>query len=221
MSNLSKQTYDRFLADYQKRLIKPGKTYTQAELCKLLETSTNPLQVALKILEAEGFVEIKARAGVRIRPLDLAVFRETHQLRQILELAGVEHFVSTANDVDIDNWLEMLNRHHELIVKRSDRSEIADGQDELERKLHTSFIDALQSETISKIYATNYRKLRLMQTPGNSMTFDHLLKTSEEHIEIFESIKARDALGAKAALHKHLSSALERAVLSNLNSPNT
>jgi len=216
MTNLRQRAYERFLEALHCKELTLGNSYTQAEMCRVLGVSTNPLQAALKVLESEGFVVIKARAGITIKQPDLVEFRECHQLRQILEMAAVGQCASVAET-------DTLLRLKADIIALRERSEsgeapikLAKNNEKIEIALHQGIIGALDNRTTRRIHQTNMEKVKLMRRDTSPMSNSHLNATASEHLEIVEAALERDVRSSQAALQRHLTAALERAIMTNL-----
>lgn len=214
--SLRKTAYERFLNALRDKELVLGKSYTQAELCDQLGLSTNPLQAALKVLESEGFVDIKARAGITVKRPDLTEFRECHQLRRILELAAIEEYASTQDPDGLKSLRAAVVEHRERAVARVAPEDLAGAYDDIELRLHGGIVGALGNATITRIHETNMNKVRMMRRSSLKLSYEHFITTADEHLAIIDAALNRDSAGATQALQHHLMAALQRAVMTNL-----
>lgn len=216
MQSLRQKAHETFMGALRTKQLEPGRTYTQAELCRLLSVSTSPLQAALKSLETEGFVEIKSRSGIQIKQPDLADFRECQQLRKLLEMAGIGPFALTEPLEKLDKLKSDVTLLMTSAQDGGNPKELAALYDDIERRLHEGIIGALGNRTIMRIYRTNMDRFRLMQREGWTLSTDHFVTASQEHLAIIEAACARDAKAAEIALTQHISLSLERAIMTSL-----
>jgi DNA-binding GntR family transcriptional regulator len=66
-----------------------GSILDEKEIAETLGTSRTPVHEAVQRLEAEGFVEIFSRIGIRVRPLSLGDMKEIYDLLTALEVFAV------------------------------------------------------------------------------------------------------------------------------------
>jgi len=213
MESLSRRAYGAIKRAVMDRQIAVGATYSQSELAEIVQFSTNPVREALKLLEHEGFLEIKARSGIRIIKPDLKYIAEVHQLRRILELASIDFFVATASRSE----LEDLREAH-LSVREKALSGVAlvsylEEHGVLEERLHCGIVSALENETVLRLYKVNYEKMRIVRMDRAGYTSRHIVETMDEHLAILDAVIASDSAAARAAIDRHMTRALERSVI--------
>ncbi|WP_226781526.1 GntR family transcriptional regulator [Oceaniglobus trochenteri] len=216
MPSLRKAAYTRFMDALRNKELVLGGNYTQAELCRQLDLSTNPLQAALKVLESEGFVEIRARAGVTVKRPDLTEFRECQQFRQLLEMGAIQQFAGTHSLEDLAALRAEVVAQRERTETRASSADLAKAHDAIERWLHGGIIQSLNNATIMRIYKTNMNKVAMMRRESTKLTNEHFAATSDEHLEIIDAALDRDVAGAAKALQQHLTASLQRAIITNL-----
>ena len=92
---------------------KPGERLTEAGLAEAFEVSRNPVREALRVLEAEGIVEINPRKGARVAILSADEIQEIIELRAELESMSAKYAALRCSDIARDalrNLLEEGNR---------------------------------------------------------------------------------------------------------------
>lgn len=206
---LSEHAYIAILEGLFNRTIPAGAFLSQNDLVKLLGIPVQPLRDALKVLETEGVVVIQARSGIKFLKPDMELARSTYQFRAIIERAAVRHLAETGDSRDVETLLEA---HLTLLEKVKqgglDESAVIDLED-LDRRLHQTIIASLSNPLVEntaqrlKNYVTLIGLNRLKTAPL-------AMRTLNEHIEILQACKERDADRAEAALSTHFNSALYR-----------
>jgi DNA-binding GntR family transcriptional regulator len=214
--SLSKAAYGRFIEALHNGCIKLGGNYTQSEICSILEVSVTPLQNALRILENEGFVSIRARSGITVHRPSLNIYRECHQLRQILELAAVPFYVRTVTDEEIQALTDRVVAHRLSTFEGLHEEEIVKEQQAIERKLHHCIIGSMNSDTIKKIYNTNWERTSVFRQWPGRLTAEYVRQTADEHLVLLRAVEARDTEGAVSALRQHMLLSLDRGIMTNL-----
>lgn len=206
---LSEVAYIAILEGLFNRTIPAGAFLSQNDLVKLVGIPVQPLRDALKVLETEGVVVIQARSGIKFLKPDMELARSTYQFRAIIERAAVRYLAETGDSKDVQ---ALLDAHMELLerVKEADLDELAVRDlEDLDRRLHQTIIASLSNPLVEntaqrlKNYVTLIALNRLKTAPL-------AMRTLNEHIEILEACKERDADRAEAALAAHFNSALYR-----------
>lgn len=215
MSSLTEQAYRDFKNAVFEGKLAVGVNYTQKELCRILATSTAPVREALKLLQHEGFVSIKARSYVHICKPDLTVFREVHQLRRIFEMAAISHYALAAEDEDIQELRKLQLDQQTRANSEEALTPLADQQLGIERLLHRGIIKALRNPTMLNYYDINMEKVHLIRLDAGGFTLAHILQTADEHLAIIDAVINRDADAARDALKAHLRASLERAIVTD------
>lgn len=213
MESLSRQAYGAIKRAVMDRRIAVGETYTQSELAGIVRLSTNPVREALKLLEHEGFIEIRNRSGIRIIKPDLKYIAEVHQLRRILELASVDFFVASASPAEL---VDLRDAHLALrgtALSDAPLTSYLDAHAGLEERLHFGILSALENDIAFRMYQVNFDKMRIVRMDRAGYTSRHIVETMDEHLAILDAVLASDTAAARAAVDRHLTRALERSVI--------
>ncbi|MDH4117404.1 MAG: GntR family transcriptional regulator [Acidimicrobiia bacterium] len=115
----------------------PGATLNQNDLASAMGMSRIPIRDALRSLAAEGLVEMRAHATASVSPLSLDDLAELYDLRLALEPALCARALPDLTSADFaemeetleqleaaedsDEWLDLNNRFHEVLFRRSKR----------------------------------------------------------------------------------------------------
>lgn len=210
--SLTSIAYDRFKKALLSGEIKGGANFSQNEICEILGQSISPVREALKLLQHEGFVEILPRSGVHVQMPDLALFRDCHQFRVILELAAIESYVDTVPETELQELKALQLDHFEKSKKRLPLTVLRPTQMLLENKLHFGIISALKNEIVNANYRICSEKLNLIRVDQGGFTNSQMTKTAGEHLTIIRAALDRDPVAAREALESHMRSSLHRAM---------
>jgi DNA-binding GntR family transcriptional regulator len=201
--------YGLILKGLFERKIPAGAFVSQSDLVKLLGVPIQPLRDALRVLETEGVLRIHPRSGIEFFKADFELARSTYQFRGIVERAAVRRFAEEANSEETQRLLD----DHLKLLMAIDSGGLFEGclgqLQELENRLHGSFIDILQNPLIDTAFRRlqNYITLIMLDRPE---TPPLIKRTLQEHVKILEACVARNADLAEAELSAHLSAALNR-----------
>lgn len=112
-SSLREQVYQHLRALMHRGELRPGSDLHLNALADQMGISRTPLRDALLRLEAEGFVEILNRKGVRIVELTLDHIRDIYELLGGLESAAL---VSVAHRIEAKTLARMRELNEEMIA---------------------------------------------------------------------------------------------------------
>jgi DNA-binding GntR family transcriptional regulator len=211
VKSLSETAYDRFIAALLSRRLTPGSFVSQAHLVAILEVPVAPLRDALRVLQAEGLVTIRARSGIEIIKPDFAMARHTYQIRAILERAAIRVYAETA---PIEAIAEQEARHRAIAESFTGREPNANDFRELEkvdRAFHLAVIAALRNPLVEDTYRRIQSFLNLILLE-RGFSGPLMARTIREHLAILKACAERDPDAAELALEQHFDKALQRAI---------
>lgn len=190
--------YARLRAEIRNSQMPPGHVATEPELALRLGMSRTPVREALLRLEAEGLVELVPRRGFRVLPLRAEDMREIYGILTSLEpdaaaavatgnptdkqLAPLEQSTSemeaALGDGDLDRWAAADDHFHQTLLELHGNKRL------------TAFVTALYDQA----HRARLITLRLRELP---------VKSTQEHREILEYLRAGDAEATRATFRRH------------------
>ncbi len=189
LKSLREQVYQYLREEMQNGNILPGAYINMGELCSRLNVSKTPLREALIFLEAEGFVTILPRRGVRVNQLSLEEVREIIQVVGSLEASAV---VSAAPCLDA----LMLKR----LARMNEKMTAAVRQEDFERYYHLNveFHDVFLQRCGNRLLRDTVMlfKQRLYDFPRRAYIREWELNNCDEHDRIIACLRQGDAVGA-------------------------
>lgn len=206
---LSDLAYRRILETLFERKIPAGAFVSQKELVQLLGIPVAPLRDALRVLEAEGVVQIHPRSGIQFVKPGFELTKSTYQFRTIIERAAVRVFAELVDEAE----LAQIRQYHLDLIAEIERSGL--GPDVLERLercedlLHGAVIGIMRNPLIETSYRRMHYYLRLVRL-DRKLTAPIALRSLREHVEVLEACVARDPDAAETAVTAHFTAALQR-----------
>ena len=208
-TRLSDLAYTLILELLFDRRLPTGSFVSQAQLVELTGVPVAPLRDALRVLEAEGILQIHPRTGIQFVKPGMELTRSTYQFRAIIESAAVAIFAETASDAEID----AIEARHKSAVAALERDGVTpaliEELENLENALHGSIVASLNNPLIDNNYRRVRNYLRLIRL-DRRLTPPLVLRSLKEHLEIVDACRRRSAAAAVAALQAHFSAALQR-----------
>lgn len=195
------QTKEERIADLLREGIISGKyprgaRLKQAELAEMLGTSITPVREAIKLLEAEGFVQGSSHRGAIVSPFDINQTEEIVDLRVTLEsklaLAALPHLSQ-----DLLDKLRGLQGEIEVAVEKEDRNTVR----VLNYRFHQMIYAAAalpQTQSFVNILWARYPFDLINQVDGR------VDRASREHQELLHALLARDEVSMLSALRTHI-----------------
>lgn len=177
-------------------------------LCEKLSISRTPLREALKVLAFEGLVRHEPRQGCFVNQVTEKDLDDIFPVIAMLE--GRCAFEAAKNATDAD--LAALDILHQRLVGHAEAKRIADYY-HVNYAIHEAIITLANNRWLAQVIGDLRKILKLarlqqLHAPGR------LEQSLNEHLQIFEALKARDAEGAETAMRTHLSR--QRIALRNL-----
>lgn len=176
----------------------PGGRMRLQDLTRELDMSPTPIREALRLLQADGLVDYKPHQGIVVAELSSAEMAEISRIRCVLEALATELAVPVLTLADVRE----LQRVHDKLL-----SAVAAGRG--------ASVSALNSDWHWKIYersGSSYLKefiRRLWERyPWRTMWVipGRVEASVEEHAEIMDAIRSRDASLAAARMGAHIAS---------------
>lgn len=182
----------------------PGAPIRKAAICEHLGVSRSPVSDALAKLSSEGLVDIVPQSGTRVARLSMTAIREDIFFREALEVAAARHAASHRSDETLARLLRNLEMQRLLISA-------ADGEDFFrtdtamhELILATTGVQRLPGAVRSLSFHVDRARVLLMPEPGR------LAETVEEHVDVIEAIRGRNASAAEEAMRRHIRQLIKR-----------
>jgi DNA-binding GntR family transcriptional regulator len=208
--SLRAQAYDRFREAIIAGQLKAGEFISQRELVKLLGVPLGAVREMIPRLEAARLMVTVPKRGLQIAHVDLKLIRNAFQVRSMVEREAITNFVRTVSDEE----LEQIERAHRLLLDRAlspkadprlDHDALA-----LDWGLHDRMVDALGNEILSEIYRANSLHVRMIRLDAQQVRPRRVVPAMEEHLHFIERLKARDEVGAVAAMSEHIERSRQR-----------
>ncbi|QOZ69054.1 GntR family transcriptional regulator [Bradyrhizobium arachidis] len=177
--------------------IPPGARIPERELCERLQISRTPLREALKVLAAEGLVQLLPHRGSRAAKLTDKDMRDLFEVCQGLEALAGELACERISDAGIG---EIAAAHEEMVrhYREGDLIQYYRGN----RAIHEAIVTAAGNPALAAVYASVTARIRRARyvTP----TPQRWALAVKEHEAILNALQRRDGAGLAHILRAHL-----------------
>lgn len=162
----------------------PGDHFTEAQVCAWVGASRTPVRQALHRLQQDGFLEVHARSGWRVRPLDFERFDALYELRIVLEEAAVRR-VCAACDQPAQRILNQLETV--WLVSTDERLNETRRVAALDEQFHLQLVQAAGNAEMARVHREVTDSIRIVR----SLDFTEaprIVATYQEHASILRAL---------------------------------
>jgi DNA-binding GntR family transcriptional regulator len=178
--------------------IPPGAKLNERELCEQLHVSRTPLREAIKLLAAEGLVDLLPNRGAVAVKLDEDDVMYTFELLAVLE--GTSGELAAARVTD-DERAEIRALHYEMLAGYARRD--LSGYYRINARIHNAINAAARNPVLASTYGSVNARVQSLRfrTNQNEAKWKNAVK---EHETMIEALDARDSAGLRDVLVAHL-----------------
>jgi len=178
----------------------PADTFlSERQLAERLGMSKTPVHVALKRLEAEGYVLISPQQGIVVRGLVAADILDHYEIREALETYVARRLTGRLEPVHKAALEESLRAQDEA-VRRRDLATYVD----LDASFHLLTASFLGNREITEAMERLADKIRLVTVHVFARHRPRFAQSSAEHRRIAELLAEGDADATEVAVKEHL-----------------
>ena len=177
----------------------PGARIPERELCVEIGVSRTPLREALKVLAAEGLVELLPNRGARVRRFTDQDVRDLFEVLAGLEAAAGRLACQRITDLEIS---EIENMHYEMYGHYMRRELPAYFR--LNQAIHASLVEAARNDLLKSSYHSLTARVRRFRYSANTIARDRWGEAMREHEHILDALRHRDGERLASILFDHL-----------------
>jgi DNA-binding GntR family transcriptional regulator len=181
-----------------RRELEPGSWIDEVKIAQEFGISRTPLREALKVLAAEGLVELVPRRGCRVIEMTDADAEQLFPVMAMLEGRCALEATQRASDDDIAE----LRRLHDQLERSAAAADI-DGYYRVNHQFHSLVQQLAANRWLDRVGGDLRRFMRLWR--GRQLKLPGRLAASlNEHRVLIDAFEQRDAQRAERAMHDHL-----------------
>jgi DNA-binding GntR family transcriptional regulator len=199
----------------------PGTALMTNALSPEIGVSRTPIRDALRQLEQDGLVTIQARAGAKVKQMELREFREICELRLALETnaAGLAARRRTETDLhEIGIALEGMKTLTEKVIATPKDPKPLQALVREDVRFHLAIMTAAKNELMKKEILRLHLIKRVVAAPVGGPSAVTIEKHEEPrrreilecHVQIFNAIERGDAAAARKHMESHIQDIIDR-----------
>jgi DNA-binding GntR family transcriptional regulator len=166
------------------------------ELADLSGVSMIPVREALRLLEAEGFVDVIPNRGARVAPLSVEDLHDVYRTRLVLEVEALRQACPRITPAQIAK----ARRLNARLVRQFERQDYAEYDDH--RAFHFLLYEPSASRWLLRLIGIIWDHTERYRRQGAHLVTGEA--AGEEHERIVAAVEAGDVDGACQALADHL-----------------
>jgi DNA-binding GntR family transcriptional regulator len=178
--------------------IAPGAKLNERELCEVLEVSRTPLREAIKMLAAEGLVELLPHRGAIAVRLSLDDVRNTFEVMAGLEALSGELAARRITHGELE---EIQALHFEMLAAWTRRD--LSNYYRLNALIHAAINAAAKNPVLAVTYRQVNARLQALRFRSNQDE-DKWQRAVQEHEQMIAALKSRSAATMRRVLVQHL-----------------
>jgi DNA-binding GntR family transcriptional regulator len=179
-------------------LLAPGVKLNERLLCETLGISRTPLREALKVLAADGLIEISPNKGATVSLMSEAEIREMFEL-----MSGLEAFSGelACERITAGEIAEIKALHYAMLACRAQND--LSGYYSRNQTIHDKINEAARNSALRQTYLSINRRLKALRFRSNFQTpkWDAAIR---DHEQMIEALEARDGKRMSTILRAHL-----------------
>jgi DNA-binding GntR family transcriptional regulator len=184
--------------DLTEGALEPGSRIDEKALCQRFAVSRTPLREALKVLAAEGLIELLPNRGARVAKLDEQDVRDMFDVMAALEALSGRLACARISEAEID---EIAALHFRMLAHWRRRERAAYFQ--ANQAIHEAILEAARNPVLTATYRGLAGRIRRARFRAN-MDDARWAEAVAEHEAILEALRARDGNRLAVLLQSHL-----------------
>ncbi|MCW2685469.1 MAG: GntR family transcriptional regulator [Mycobacterium sp.] len=183
VSTVNDEVYGRLRWAITTAALAPGTKVSLRSIADLFEVSTMPVREALRRLESDGLV-VFGRRSITVSSMSADQVTQVFRIRLQLELLASEWAIEQITDEDIGDL-------HDILARMDGDDIRADEWRALNQDFHRRFYDCARSPHLLELIRRVWDKVEPFMAIYAS-TVDDFHEAHRQHVEMLESIVARD-----------------------------
>lgn len=197
---LAERVYQRVKENITGFSLLPGDHFTEAQVCAWVSASRTPVRQALYRLQQDGFLEVHARSGWRVRPLDFDRFDALYELRIVLEEAAVRRICTRKSEPALQ---VLQHLQADWMVAPDERLRAMQAVAALDEQFHLKLVHAAGNVEMARVHRDVTERVRVVR----SLDFTEARRidaTYQEHASILQAVLGNRPGEASRLLRAHI-----------------
>lgn len=186
--------------------IAAGERVPERQLCLMLNVSRTPLREALKVLAAEGLVQLLPNRGAQVRPIGEQEVRDLFEVVAGLEMLAARLACERVTDAEI---AAIQKQHYEMYACYIQRQ--LPEYFRLNQAIHTAILAAARNPVLDATYASINARIRRVRYAANLAEGGRWAQAVREHEAILDALSRRAGVELAELMREHMQRKCEAA----------
>jgi DNA-binding GntR family transcriptional regulator len=179
-------------------VLAPGMKLNERQLCETLGISRTPLREALKVLAAEGLIEISPNRGSTVARMNEQEIREVFEVLSGLEASSGELACERITDPEI----KQIRTLHDAMLACKARGDLP-GYYSRNQEIHDRINLAARNQALRQTYLSINRRVQALRLRSN-LKGPKWESAIDDHEQMLVALETRDGQRMARILRKHL-----------------
>jgi DNA-binding GntR family transcriptional regulator len=197
-ANLAEQAYRAIKARLHDFHWVPGDRFSEAEVGQRLGVSRTPVREALFRLRNEGYLEVEAKTGWFVKPIDFDTVEQLYDLRVVLELASVARLGQRETDPPALQALKEI-----WLVPAAERLSDGHAVGALDEQFHAALVRATGNAEMARVHEDVTERIRIVRRLDFTRA-DRIEATYVEHGKVLRAVIQRKTDAAQLLVKSHI-----------------
>lgn len=176
----------------------PGSKVPEKHLCEQFNVSRTPMREALKVLAAEGLVRLEPNRGAWVAAVTIEEVKEVFPILGVLEALSGELACNLISDTEVQ---EVRRLHDSMVRSYNDRDLAA--YFKKNQEIHHAILLAANNHTLTNSCEVLSARMQRARYVAN-MSDERWSAAVDEHVQIIETLEARDGKKLSNVLIEHM-----------------
>ena len=182
----------------------PGSAISEIDTATKYDVSRTPVRDAFKTLEAEGLLEIRPHIGTFVSLIDLDMISDILYMREVLEQAVLRDLTLSHDKSQEFRVRLVLQRQKELIESDLSLEELSRVFIISDNEFHRVLYEMTGKLNVLNFFNTISSQYERFRTFLNLRGRDDLMRLYNEHVTIWDSIRAQDYATLSDVISHHI-----------------
>jgi DNA-binding GntR family transcriptional regulator len=178
--------------------LQAGEKIVEQALCERFGVSRTPLREALKVLAAEGLVDLLPRRGAVVTKITAAEIEELFPVMGALEALAGKLALSRITEYDIERLTRLHDKMMASFVRRDEKNYIR-----VNHEIHETIFEIAKNTTLTSLYHQVLSKTHMVRFVVRK-TREQWESAVRDHEKIIDAIKRGDADALGGILYVHM-----------------
>lgn len=197
-ASLADRVYAELKAQMNAFRLVPGDRFSEAELGAQLGVSRTPVREALLRLRNEGLLDVEAKSGWFVRPIDFGRLDQLYDLRVVLETASLTRLCTQPGPAPALEALKAV-----WLVPAAERSADPQRVGALDEAFHIELVRAAGNDEIARVHWDVTERIRIIRRLDFTRP-DRIDATYAEHAKILRSVMQRKLDQVQLLIRSHI-----------------